>query len=429
MKNLGHVIKLERIKKNMKQITLAKGICTPSYLSKIENNSIVPSQEVVNLLLARLEITISKDSNLDDESYLEYIRNIYFEAIMYKNRSLTLEKLEEILAEQYLFNDVTNYYTYQLMVFRLSLIVYDLKPEEGDLVPSLTEMSSNFDDYQSFLFHANVGIYYSLKADYASSLDYLEKANEYFQKITTDKWEEADFYYLMAHSYYVHQRWVIAVEYIQKSLEFFKNGFYNNRVVECYLILSAAQNKSHKTEEAVENLILAKRIATQLNLSEHLHTITHNLGTFSSTKEDHEKAISYFKESLEMRTDNNQKKNPIFSLIKEYSKLGQPQEVVKWASQGLEYIQSELDDSLTNFYHHFSVYKSRNSGFEDFEKITISAIQFFKEIKDYRYAQKYSLFLAEYFKADTKYKKAAKYYALSSEYMFKKQKVNFWEDL
>lgn len=429
MKNLGHVIKLERIKRNMKQITLAKGICTPSYLSKIENNSIVPSEEVGKLLLDRLEITISQDKNIDDESYLAYIRDIYFEAVMNKDRQLTLAKLEKIQAEQYLFNDVSNYYTYQLMVFRLSSIVHDLRRDEGDMVLPLSEMAPDFNDYQSFLYHSNVGISYSLKNNRSASLDSLEHALEYFNKITIDKWEEADFNYLLAHSYYVHQRWVIAVEYIQKALEFFKNGFYNNRVVECYLILSAAQDKSHKTDEAIENLVLAQKIATQLKLSEHIHGITHNLGTFSSSKEEHDKAIAYFKESLELRTDNSQKISPIFSLVKEYSKLGQADEVVKWATLGLEFIQSEQIDSFTNYYHHFKVYQSRNSGFKDFEKISINAIQFFNEVKDYRYAQKYSLFLAEYYNENTKYKNAAKYYNLSSEFMFKRQKVNFWEDL
>ncbi|MFX3673814.1 MAG: helix-turn-helix domain-containing protein [Paenisporosarcina sp.] len=429
MKNLGHMIKLERVKRNMKQITLAKGICTPSYLSKIENNSVDPSQEVVNLLLARLELKISQDKNLDDESYLAYIRNIYFEAVMNKDRKLTLAKLEEIQAKQYLFSEMSNYYTYQLMIFRLSLIVYDLKRDGGDMVIALSEMSPNFNDYQSFLFHANVGMSYSLKTDYAASLDALEVANEYFKKISIDKWEEADFYYLLAHVYFVHQRWVISVEYIQKALEFFKNGFYNTRVVECYLILSGAQDRSHKTDEAVKNLLLAQKIATQLNLSEHIHVITHNLGTFSSTKEEHEKAIAYFKESFELKTDNTQKIYPIFSLIREYSKLGQADEVVKWASLGLEYIQSDETFSLNNYYHHFKVYQSRNSGLKDFEKISINAIHFFKDVKDYRFAQKYSLFLAEYYNENAKYKNAAKYYALSNEFMFKKQKVDFWEDL
>ncbi|MGB2992656.1 MAG: helix-turn-helix transcriptional regulator, partial [Paenisporosarcina sp.] len=121
MNNFGHVIKLERIRNNMKQITLAQGICTPSYLSKIENNSIVPSQEVIDLLLNRLELSITQNKNLDDESYLKHIKEIYFNAVMNKDRELVAQQLKEINNERYMFSDSTNYYTYQLMVLRLTL--------------------------------------------------------------------------------------------------------------------------------------------------------------------------------------------------------------------------------------------------------------------------------------------------------------------
>jgi transcriptional regulator with XRE-family HTH domain len=429
MKNVGHVIKLERIKKNMKQITLAQGICTPSYLSKIENNSIAPSKEVADLLLVRLELTISQNKSLDDESYLSHIRKVYFEAIMNKDHKLAKEKLIEIQENRYLFNDISNYYTFQLMILRLLLIVQDINNDAGKLIKALSDLAPNFNEYQSFLFHTNVGAFHSFKNDHAASLDSYENAIEYFQNITVEKWENADFYYLLAHCYLIHQRWVISVEYIQTALEFFKNGFYNSRVVECYLILSIAQDKSHNTDEAFDNLILAQKISTQLNLTEQIPVISQSLGTLVSSRGDHEKAIEYFMDSLGFCTENIQKLIPIFSLIKEYSKLGQAQLVVKWATLGYEILQKEQNTSLTTYSHHFTVYKSRYSGYLEFEKITIDAIQFFKNIKDYRYAQKYSLFLAEYYNENTKYKNAAKYYALSNEYMFMKQKINFWEDL
>ncbi len=64
-----------------------------------------------------------------------------------------------------------------------------------------------------------------------------------------------------------------------------------------------------------------------------------------------------------------------------------------------------------------------------FEKVTIDASNFFKEIKDYRHAQKYSLLLGNHYQDLNKYKNAARYFAYSNENMFKKQKIFFWEDL
>ena len=66
---------------------------------------------------------------------------------------------------------------------------------------------------------------------------------------------------------------------------------------------------------------------------------------------------------------------------------------------------------------------------ELFEKETIDAFNFFKEIKDYRHSQKYALLLGNYYYENHKYKNAAKYFALSNENMFKKQNISDWEDL
>ena len=429
MNNFGHVIKLERIRRNMKQITLAQGICTPSYLSKIENNSIVPSQEVVDLLLNRLELSITQNENLDDESYLAHIREIYFNAIMNKDRELVAQQLKEINNERYLFSDSSNYYTYQLMVLRLTLIVQDIQNDTSELIMALSELSSNFNDYQMFLFHSNVGSYYSFMLDYTSTLQAYEKAIEYSKRINIEKWEEADFQYLLGHCYLTQQRWVISIEYSQKSLEFFKSGFYNSRVVECYLILSIAQDHSYQFEEAYQNLLLAQKIASQLNLVQHFPIIKQNLGSSATRKGNSDAAIQYYLESLDAREDYVEKLLPIYSLVKEYSKLKNSEEIIKWATLGLSLINDSSNATTQTFSHHLNIYLAREKDPDLFEKVTIEAYNYFKEINDYRHAEKYSLLLGNFYQDLNKYKNAAKYFTYTNENMFKKQKISNWEDL
>jgi len=429
MNNFGHVIKLERIRRNMKQISLAQGICTPSYLSKIENNSIVPSQEVIDLLLNRLEISITQNKNLDDDSYLNKISTIYYEAVMNKNRELTAEQLKEINAERYLFVDSTNYYTYQLMVLRLTLIGHDIRNDTSELIMALSELSGNFNDYQMFLFHSCVGSYYSFMLDYNSTLQAYEKAIYYSNKTNISKWEEADFHYLLGHCYLTQQRWVISIEYTQKALEYFKNGFYNTRAVECYLLLSIAQDASYQLDEAFENLLLAQKIATQLNLIEHFPVIKQNLGSIAAGRGKTNEAIKYYTESLDSREDNVEKLLPIYSLVKEYSKLKRSDEIVKWATIGLTLINEDPTPAQQTYFHHLNVYLTREINVAHFEKATIDAYNFFKEINDYRHSQKYALLLGNYYNENHKYKNAAKYFSFSNDYMFKKQKISNWEDI
>ena len=62
MNKYGHIIKFERIRQNLKQVQLSEGICTPSYLSRIENNSIAPTDEILFELFKRLNMRFPGES-------------------------------------------------------------------------------------------------------------------------------------------------------------------------------------------------------------------------------------------------------------------------------------------------------------------------------------------------------------------------------
>ncbi len=58
---LGFLIKNARISQNISQAQLCQYICTPSYLSKIENETVVCDQEIYNMLLSALHIDFVSD--------------------------------------------------------------------------------------------------------------------------------------------------------------------------------------------------------------------------------------------------------------------------------------------------------------------------------------------------------------------------------
>ena len=53
-KIIGSIIKLNRINKNISQKQLSKGICVPSYLRRIENGELLPSEDVISVIFDRL---------------------------------------------------------------------------------------------------------------------------------------------------------------------------------------------------------------------------------------------------------------------------------------------------------------------------------------------------------------------------------------
>lgn len=70
MEYAGFLLRRERLKRNWSQEGLCKGICTVSYLSKIEQGKAMPSFEVFNLLMQRMELHwFGEDSQA--EAFLE----------------------------------------------------------------------------------------------------------------------------------------------------------------------------------------------------------------------------------------------------------------------------------------------------------------------------------------------------------------------
>ena len=57
----GYIIYRERVQRNWSQAGLCKGICTVSYLSKIESGRAEPSEEILRLLLARLNLETNRE--------------------------------------------------------------------------------------------------------------------------------------------------------------------------------------------------------------------------------------------------------------------------------------------------------------------------------------------------------------------------------
>lgn len=71
MNNIGRLIKLERIKQNMSQAALSEGICSNTYLSKIENDLVEADIEIYQMLIAALSYTYDNTNVSECQSIIE----------------------------------------------------------------------------------------------------------------------------------------------------------------------------------------------------------------------------------------------------------------------------------------------------------------------------------------------------------------------
>jgi transcriptional regulator with XRE-family HTH domain len=144
LKNIiGLLIKKNRKILNLKQEYLCKGICSVSYLSKIEKGNVIPSEEIIQMLFKRLDIEfnndlefISRGKNILDNIY----RSNYF------GIPVKLELLEEIRNNRSCYlNSVLNI-DYQL--FELFDKIYEIKDTD---ILKYKDYMDNEQLYKSYL--------------------------------------------------------------------------------------------------------------------------------------------------------------------------------------------------------------------------------------------------------------------------------------
>lgn len=175
-KYIGKMIKDERINQNMSQASLCVGICSVSYLSKIENGNAKSSDEVINLLLDELELSLPKEiANQEDifrsiNSFYRYQEFCEFDLAIDQIRSLSVHN--EVLLNSVLRID-------WLIVKYISMLSVDDNVDYFDVkivINELDEHSSLMDGYQLCRFYYLKGIYYFNQRDYIEAIKYYKMA-------------------------------------------------------------------------------------------------------------------------------------------------------------------------------------------------------------------------------------------------------------
>ncbi|MGL5977863.1 MAG: helix-turn-helix domain-containing protein [Erysipelotrichaceae bacterium] len=145
---VGFLIRKHRLEQNRSQEALCQGICVVSYLSKIEQGQVQPSQEIVEQLFAALGIVYHFDATSLEHMqtvFVQYFEGMYFSTPVDGQRSEILEH-REMLQHSSLY---------------LNLLFFDwmeaLKAHDTSKQELLYEEIKAFEDYfetgHQYLFH------------------------------------------------------------------------------------------------------------------------------------------------------------------------------------------------------------------------------------------------------------------------------------
>lgn len=428
MENIGLLVKQARLQKQMKQLSLAKGICSVSYLSKLENSQITPSEEILSSLLQRLDLSIS-EVNFEEELYfLHMVKAVYKNSILERNKEIVSTDINELESKNIIFKNQIYSFDFLLMLMRLHLITErDLSRVES-LMEYIEINKMKLTQHQKYVFHINKALLSFSKEEYTYAVEFIEQALKFHQTIALEKWELADLYNVAAICYLTMNYNYSAIEFAQKSLSIYRDLLIYKRTIDCHITIGISYKRNYKYPESEEHFKAAQMLIADRGLHKFEGIISQNLGTLYSVQQDSEKAISYFLQSLETQKTNEGYILTILSIVQEYSKMNDSEKVVTWSEKGIELQANDRKNNETYAFH-FKIFKAKYENDEQFSVLLTKAIKFFESKRDYRHVNKYSQLLGEFYYDNKKLKKASLYYRKANNAQLLSRKLNDWEDL
>ncbi|TGN33090.1 helix-turn-helix domain-containing protein [Lysinibacillus sp. S2017] len=428
---IGHFIRSERLKKNIKQSYLAKGICSPSYLSKIENNSTEPSEEILYLISKKLGIELNiKDKNLDNLNHekinRQYLNEIYKEISIKRSEKYAKQVFNELSDLRLSFND-NDFYLYCLVNIRILVILKDNKSILSLLNPLMRD-KEKLNNFESYLLAKILGIFNFVNNNLKDSIGNFEEAMNISKHINLPSWDQADLYYMYSLASLSNQQNVKAIEYSEMSLKFFNENFLFERSIESLIIQGIAYKNSLDYKASLKSYKKAIEITEKFDIYKFKSIIFQNLGSLHTKLNDYNLALEYYLKSLELKNNLDKKLITILSIIQIYSRLKEFHEMNMWIQKGFEEISG--NNEYEQYIIHFNVYKLLGEG--DIEKIELylpKAIQYFEKIKDYRHTYKYCIKMALMLKNVNRYKNATIYFEKALYHQNAIKEITTWEDI
>lgn len=208
-KILGSIIKMNRLHQNMSQKALSDGICVSSYLSRIENAEIIPSEQVISELFEALAIHYN-----DSESFIEEgtaLLNHFLDELMFNEFSTSKQIFEQIEAKSDAFRHsplIIDYYIVCL-AFYCTRKERNIFESTRSLLESVEELMTNDQRFKYYMYY---GIDHAkVYKDYEGSLALLHRAKSFDVN--------GHLFYWLAYDYLELANYIKAFEMFSKALD------------------------------------------------------------------------------------------------------------------------------------------------------------------------------------------------------------------
>ena len=426
--NLGLLIKLERQRQNIKQEALASGICVPSYLSRIENGLVVPSEDIKHHILMRLNIPLDLlNGNQNEKMTVQF--KLQFKKIL---NSRDKELAKELFSEIHLYIE-----EHPLDNERLTLLLFEVRlmlmlPDTLDIKSNLhilEEFKKEMTIEQLFYLYTIQGITAYQENQFSLASQIFKEVFQLIKGYRMEDWEMAELHYISGLSLLSESRYILAIDYVKEAIAYFNQEILMERSIECLIILGIAQKNSGVLKEALVTFERAKEINSKIATCEFNGMIEHNIGSCYSLQKHSQQALNHFFISLDAKQSPDDKIVTIFSILKEYHKNGDLPNALVWLEVGLQTIEYLYDSKKDLYTNHFSVYRAILLENQELILIFKKTLGYFEEKQDYKHCMIYCHVLAKRLAETKQYKQASIYYELGFHYHLMQSKVSSWEEL
>lgn len=349
---IGKKILYYRKKKNLTQNDLAYGICSVPYLSKLENDKLIPSDEILTLLAKKLGYSVpfllKEETNVVEEKLKKF--SFYLDQRDISNIKKMHNEIKKLMFHEEDPRLINKYKIYQLQYF---ILINDENLKSYDISKFLL-VEAYLNEKDQYIFYKTLGKYYYKINSLNDSLFYLKRAYLIMhQKLNED-------YDLLFQLSLVYSRLMnpsTALIYAQRALMGFESQVNYERALNCKLLLSIIYNDLHSPNEA--KMILIKILNHNLSnfLPENFEVkVYQNLGYSYFLLENYDKALMYFNKSYLQKKITSEKLNSLYMICLSlyHSNSYDFSDFHKYLSIGLSLSVSEKNK---NYHYKFLVLK------------------------------------------------------------------------
>lgn len=419
---LGDRLKFARLMKGMTQEETAEGIISVSYLSKIENNQVIPGEDVLEWLFRRLGIHWGGNGNT--YSWFESVM-AWYKAMTDKDVPAAKEKYETVKKQCSESGDAEATVYFQLMRIRYLLLLRDVKGAEA-AARSVRDWYEVLDESMRYYYWKFFGLLYYCQEKYEDALQCYQKAEGLLGAERRPNWEEADLAYLLALSY--SRLWKVfqCIRYTERALALSQAEYELRRGAECHVLLAICYRRCGEIDKAIECCSLAQKAAKLASDRLLIGIVEHNLGYLKSMKKQYREAVQHYEHSLVYKANAPlaDRLITLLALVREHYAAQNYRKALLTAEEGWQLLEQDADGMTDHYeyYLHFSVYRLllAREGEELERLLKHEAIPYFQKRKEYEDAAQYAEYLADYYARGRQYKQAAHYYRLSCELLRKR---------